>query len=101
MWKMLTKEEILKKLRENRGKLEGYGVKRIGVFGSYVRGEQKEESDIDVLVEFKMGKKTFSSYMGLVMFLEDLFNCKVDLVIIENIKPLLKPYILKGAEYAT
>lgn len=101
MWKMLTKEEILRGFRENQGRIDEYGVKRIGVFGSYVRGEQKEESDIDVLVEFERGKKTFSSYMGLVMFLEDLFNCKVDLVIIENIKPLLKPYILGGAEYAT
>ena len=98
---MLTKKKILRKIEENDKKIKKYGVKKIGVFGSYVRSEQKSRSDIDILVEFEKGKKTFDNYMGLIIFLEDLFNCKVDLVIVENIKPLLKPYILKEVEYAT
>jgi len=75
-------------------------VKRIGLFGSYVRGEERKKSDIDILVEFEKGKKTFDNYMGLALFLEDLLSLKVDLVIRENIKTLLKPYILKKVEYA-
>jgi len=81
-------------------KIKKYGVKRIGLFGSYIRNEQKRESDIDILVEFKKDKKTFDSYMELKFFLEDLFECKVDLVVVEAIKPDLKPYILESVKYA-
>ena len=97
---MSVKERILRKIEENYDYIKKYGVKRIGLFGSYVRGEEKEKSDIDILVEFEKGKKTFDNYIGLVLFLEDLFGCKVDLVIRENIKTLLKPYILKEVVYA-
>jgi predicted nucleotidyltransferase len=97
---MFTKEEILQKIEENIVDIKKYGIKRIGLFGSYARNEQGEKSDIDILVEFEEGKKTFDNYMGLAFFLEDLLKCKVDLVISENIKTLLKPYILKEVEYA-
>ena len=97
---MIVKEEIIKKLEENRERIKGYGVRRIDLFGSYARGEERQKSDIDILVEFEKGKKTFDNYMGLVLFLEDLLGLKVDLVIRENIKTLLKPHILKGVEYA-
>ena len=55
---MLTKEEILEKFKENKEEIKKYGVKKIGLFGSYVRGNQKEKSDIDILVEFEKGKIT-------------------------------------------
>ena len=57
--KMLDVNGILKKIDVIRG----YGVKRIGVFGSYASGKQKPDSDIDVLVEFEKGKKTFDNYI--------------------------------------
>ena len=97
---MLNSDEILKKIEESKDKIKKFGVRRIGLFGSYIRSEQKKESDIDVLVEFEKGKKTFDNYMELKFFLEDLFNCKVDLVILESIKPDLKPHILKSVKYA-
>ncbi len=97
---MLNSDEILKKIEENRDKIEKFGVKKIGIFGSYIREEQKEESDIDVIIEFEKGKKTFDNYIELKFFLEDLFRCKVDLVILESIKPDLKPYILRSVKYA-
>ncbi|MCD6485170.1 MAG: nucleotidyltransferase family protein [Candidatus Odinarchaeota archaeon] len=96
---MLTASEILKKLKENREKIRKFGVKRIGLFGSYIRNEQKKESDIDVLVEFEKGKKTFDNYMDLKFFLEDLFQCKVDLVIVDALKTDLKPKILRSVKY--
>ncbi|NVM52345.1 MAG: nucleotidyltransferase family protein [Candidatus Helarchaeota archaeon] len=83
------------------GKIEKYGVKRIGLFGSYIRNKQQDKSDIDILVEFKKGQKTFDNYMELKFFLEDLFECKVDLVIIEAIKPDLKPYIMGSVKFAS
>ncbi len=49
--------EILKKSEKNRDKIRGFGVKRIGLFGSYIRGKQNERSDIDILIEFEKGKK--------------------------------------------
>ncbi len=97
---MLTSEKILQKIEENREKVKEFGVKKIGLFGSYIKDEQKQKSDIDILVEFKKGMKTFDNYMELKFFLEDLFNCKVDLVIAEALKPNLKSYILESVRYA-
>ena len=55
--KILTKDEILlNKLNENKDKIKSFGVKKLWLFGSYVREEQDENSDIDFLVEFEMGK---------------------------------------------
>ena len=96
---MLTAEIILQKIELNMGKIKGYGVKNLGIFGSYVRNEQKNNSDIDILVEFETGKKKFDNYMDLKFFLEDLFACKIDLVIKEAIKPALKEYILGSLNY--
>ncbi len=90
------KEVISSHLNEIR---EKFGVKELGVFGSYVRGEQSEISDIDVLVEFEQGKKTFDNYMDLKFYLEDLLGVEVDLVIKSAIKPRLKEYILKEVVY--
>ena len=98
---MFNPEELLEKLEENIEHIKKYGVKEIGLFGSYVRNEQKSESDIDILVKFEPGKKTFDNYMDLKFFLEDLFNRKVDLVVTEALKPDLKQYILGSVKYAT
>ena len=78
---------------------ERYGVKKTGIFGSIVRGEETQLSDIDILVEFEEGKETFKNYMGLKFYLEDTLKKKVDLVIIETLKPLIKDDILKEAVY--
>jgi len=77
-----------------------YGVKKMGVFGSFARGEGKENSDIDVLVDFKEGAKTFDNFMELKFFLEDLFVRKVDLVTVKALRPQLKEDILKEVTYA-
>ena len=98
---MLTSKDIIDKIEKNIESIKKYGVGQIGLFGSYVKNEQKSGSDIDILVGFEKGKKTFDNYMDLKFFLEDLFKCKVDLVVIEAIKPDLKKYILESVKYAT
>src|SRR3989304_9062601 len=98
MKKPKNAEAILRTLSENREKIRSYGVKRIGLFGSYARGDATESSDLDFVVQFE--KKSFDSYMSLKFYLEDTFRCKVDLVISETIKPRLRPTILKQAVYA-
>ena len=94
----MTRDEILKKLEENRDTIKGFGVRRLGIFGSYARGEQSEASDMDFLVEFE--KKTFRNYMGLKFFLEKLFERPCDLVIAEAVKPRLRKPIFEETVYA-
>lgn len=95
----MKKEEVVRKLRENIDKLKSFGVKRIGIFGSIVRGEGKEKSDIDVLVEFEDDKKNFENFINLAFFLEELFNRKVDLLTPESISRYIRPYIEKEIVY--
>ena len=87
-----AKEEIFKVLESHKKTIKGFSVKRLSLFGSAVRGEATDGSDLDFVVEFD--HKTFENYMDLKFFLEELFGCKVDLVIPGTIKPLLRPYIM-------
>ena len=91
-------EQILQIIEAHREKIKGFGVRRLGLFGSAARGEATESSDLDFLVELEV--KTFDNYMDLKFFLEELFNCKVDLVMKDAIKPRLREPILKEAIYA-
>ncbi|ODS38703.1 MAG: nucleotidyltransferase [Candidatus Altiarchaeales archaeon WOR_SM1_86-2] len=97
---MLTSERILNKIEQNSESIKKYGAERVGLFGSYIKNKQTDKSDIDIVVEFERGRKTFDNYMGLKFFLEDLLGYKVDLVIAEAIKPGLKSYILNDVKYA-
>jgi len=92
--------EIKDKLEfdENRIK-EVFHVNEIGIFGSYVKGEQKSRSDIDVLVVFEKGHKDFFNYMKLKGHLEELLDKKVDLVIKDAIKERLREKILNEVVY--
>jgi predicted nucleotidyltransferase len=91
-------QEILRIIEENREKIKGFGVTSLGLFGSAVRGEATDASDLDFVVE--MENVTFDSYMDLKEFLEELFGCKVDLVMEDAIKPRLRPIILNETVYA-
>ncbi len=70
-----------------------FSVERIGIFGSIARGEMTPISDTRILVEFAGGQATFRNFMGLIQYLENLFDRKVDLVTTGGIDPYLKPYI--------
>ncbi len=95
-----TKQNILEILHQNRIRLRRLGVSRIGLFGSFVRGEQHPGSDIDLLVEFETGKKSFDVFMGLCFFLEEILEHKVEVITLESLSPYLGPYILQEVEYA-
>lgn len=73
--------------------LEPYGVKRIGLFGSFVRGEIKEDSDIDILVEIEKDISLLD-FIGIKLEIEEVLGRKVDLVEYDTIKPILKERIL-------
>jgi len=70
----------------------------LGLFGSFARGESKNTSDLDFLVELE--PETFDSYMDVKFFLEDLFEAEVDLVLVDAIKPRLRETILGETIYA-
>jgi len=90
----MTKNEILNELSKNKSYIkENFEVDKIGLFGSYAKGKQTEDSDIDIYVEFK--HKTFDNLAGLWNYLEELYHKKIDLfhkhknnnqVIISNIQ---------------
>lgn len=87
-----NRDIILKTLQENQATIRNFGVRRLGLFGSAARQPIAETNDLDFLVEFE--KKSFDSYMGLKLFLEELFRCRVDTVMTETLKPALRERIL-------
>lgn len=95
--KKLTALFIRKTIGANKLQIHKYSVKKIGLFGSYLKCTQHEKSDLDFLI--KLSKPTFDNYMELKFYLEKLFGRKVDLVTEENVKPALK-YIKEEALYA-
>lgn len=75
--------------RKDREIKERFHVKRIGLFGSFARGEEKETSDVDIMVEFE--QPTFDNFMKLAFFLEDLLGRKVELVTPDSMSPYIAP----------
>jgi predicted nucleotidyltransferase len=94
-----SREEILALIEQNQTALRKLGVRRLGLFGSYARGEATPESDLDFVVE--LSDKSFDAYMDLKNFLEELFRSRVDLVTVGSIKPRLLPIIQREAVYAS
>ena len=96
---MLGYDEILKSLQERQDEMRArFSVQRIGIFGSYLRGNASEKSDIDLIVD--LAEPTFDHYMDLKFYLEAIFERPVDLVLSDTIKRRLKPVIQKEAAYA-
>ena len=82
-------------LKQNLEAIRNFGVKQIGIFGSYSKNKQEDMSDIDILVEFEKGKKSFKTFIMLLHYLERLTNKKIDLVTKESLSPYIGPHILK------
>ncbi|MBT1247334.1 MULTISPECIES: nucleotidyltransferase family protein [unclassified Thermosipho (in: thermotogales)] len=76
----MNRQEILEELKKHKKALENFGVKKIGIFGSYARNEATKKSDVDIIIEFEEGKATFDNVAGVVDFLEELLEAPVDLL---------------------
>ncbi|MCU0480766.1 MAG: nucleotidyltransferase domain-containing protein [Anaerolineae bacterium] len=94
-----TKDSILDILHQHWHELQGMGITKIGVFGSYVRDEQQSHSDIDLL--FVMTPFTWRNWMDAWNFLERLFGVSIDLIPEEDLRPELRPYILPEVVYVS
>jgi len=94
-------DKIKRILKKHESELRGeYGIKEIGVFGSYTRGEQKKGSDIDILVEFYPdAEMDLITFVELEEYLSGLLGIKVDLVMKSALKPRIGKHILKEAVY--
>jgi len=98
---MTNKEYILSELQQHKRELHDLGIIKIGLFGSYVRDDQSEKSDIDILVEFAPEKESFDNFMSVYDILEKIFkNEKVELVTKKSLSPYIGPHILKEVMYA-
>ena len=96
-----TKREVLKTLSDHSAQLIKLGVKKVGLFGSFVRDEQTPESDIDILVQFEPDKKNFDNFMDLSGLLEDLMKRRVEIVTTEALSPYIGPHIMNEVEYVS
>ena len=94
-------QDIIAKLRENEPALRQQGVKHAALFGSAARGEQRLDSDIDIMVELDPQiVRTIFDYSGVKEFIASMFDRPVDVVNRESLKPLVRPRATADAIYA-
>lgn len=97
---MTRQEKFFQVIQETAPILRGYGVQRIGLFGSVSRGEDHEGSDYDVLIVFAKGEKNLRNFMEVSDLLEERLGTPVDLVTREGLSPYIGPHILQETKYA-
>ncbi|HPD13425.1 MAG TPA: nucleotidyltransferase family protein [Planctomycetota bacterium] len=96
-----SKRAIMRLLHTHRARIAALGARRIGLFGSFVRGEARRHSDVDILVEFEPRQKTLDNFLALASFLEEILRRRVELVTPESLSPFLRPRILQEVEYVS
>jgi len=97
----MNREEIIARLRENEAVLRNRGVAHAALFGSRARGDQRPESDTDIMIEFDPAARfTVFDYAGLKDYIAALFDGRVDVVNRDGLKPYVKPAATTGAIYA-
>jgi predicted nucleotidyltransferase len=96
----ISKVELTNFIKENKAEfLKKYGVAKIGIFGSIARGEQTEESDIDIAIEMAPGRKNLHNFLEFRRFLEKSLGTSVDLGIESTLKPAIRDQIQKEIIY--
>jgi len=88
----MNADQIIARIRGLRTQLDALGVASLGLFGSVARAEERDDSDVDVLVAFN-GPATFDQYMDLKLLLEDALGRRVDLVTERGLREALRPII--------
>ena len=96
--KPLTREQAIQRLVAFESDIRALGVQRLALFGSVARGQARLDSDVDLLVQFLPGAKTYERFLALSELLEARLGRKVELVTVEPLSPFLGPRILAEAE---
>jgi predicted nucleotidyltransferase len=94
----LSRADVEACLATSQTEILGLGVRRLALFGSVQRDTARADSDVDVLVEFQPGQKTYDRFLALAELLERALSRSVELVTPESLSPFLKPYILAEAK---
>src|SRR5881409_1812833 len=92
-----SRERTIDRLRAAEPEVRRRGVRRLALFGSVARDEARPDSDVDLLVEFAPGEKSFDRFMALSDLLETLLGHRVELVTVEALSPFIGPHILAEA----
>ncbi|MBI5528391.1 MAG: nucleotidyltransferase family protein [Deltaproteobacteria bacterium] len=95
----MGKNDILRTIDEHKGELASRGVKSLSIFGSYARGEERPESDVDILVEFAVPVGLFE-FIRLKRYLERILGVEVDLVTRDALKTGIKERVIREAVHA-
>jgi hypothetical protein len=93
-----SKDDVVNRILKVKDQLASLGVRSVGLFGSFARGEQTSSSDIDLLVEFAPENHTFDNFMEVSFLLEDLLGRRVEVVTPEALSPHIGPHILREVE---
>ena len=94
----LTRDEAMERLVASEREIRALGVQRLALFGSVLRGEAGADSDVDLLVQFSPGAKTFDRFLALFDLLEERLGRRVELVTTEALSPFIGPRILAEAQ---
>ena len=98
---MNNKQDILQQISSLKPAIQKLGAERIGLFGSFARGEQTETSDIDFVVEFRSGMKKYKNLLDLVDLLEETLERKVDLLTWEGMASFVQREVKKDIQYVS
>lgn len=97
---MTTTDQILTKLKASKPELSKFGVKNIGLFGSYMRNQQTTNSDIDLLIDFEPGKESFDNLMAAYDLFENIFQGeKIEVITKNGLSKYIGPQILQNIVY--
>ncbi|RYY07442.1 MAG: DNA polymerase subunit beta [Sphingobacteriaceae bacterium] len=97
---MTSQTNILQTLKTHKPKLFKFGISNLGLFGSYIRNEQSNKSDIDILIDFEPNQETFDNYVSVYDLLESIFqNEKIEVVTKNGLSPYIGPKILEEVMY--
>ncbi len=94
----LTRDEVFRRLEKIDAELRELGVARLALFGSVLRDEASVGSDVDLLLEFAPGKKSYTAFISIAELLEARLGRRVDLVTIEALSPFIGPRIVAEAQ---
>ncbi len=93
-----SREEVISRLISAEAEIQALGIRRLALFGSWIRDEAGPDSDVDVLVEFEPRLKTYDRFLELSDLLERLLQRRVEVITRESLSPYIGPHILAEAE---
>lgn len=94
-----NRQDIVDIFQKNKQELKDYGITKLGIFGSFARDSQTENSDVDLLVEFEKYKKNYRNLIDSADFMEKILGREVDIVTLQSLSPHIGPHIMKEVKY--